>query len=123
MRIRRITNHSEELAERIIRDTLAGTGWSVAIKMRLQDVVDREGEDLPYEQFQFLTRAHLDFTVYREVDRLPTFAIEFDGSKHALRTQIQRDVLKNGLCARAGLPLIRIGFAELHEREKMTVLG
>jgi hypothetical protein len=123
MRTQRITNRSEALAERIIRTTLAGAGWSVAIKLPLQVVLDREQEALPYEEFQLLTRGHLDFTIYDAVDHRPAFAIEFDGLGHDDPRQIKRDVTKNRLCARAGLPLIRIGFAELHEQEQMTVLG
>lgn len=122
MRVQRITTRSEALAEQVIRRTLTGTGWSVAVKLPLQVVLDHEGEDLPYEHFQLLTRGHLDFTIYSDVDHQPAFAIEFDGFGHDYPEQAARDLVKNRLCARAGLPLVRIGFAELHERERISVL-
>lgn len=68
-------------------------------------------------------RAHLDFVVCdRGRAMTPVFAVEFDGPSHVSDVQRARDVRKNRLCARAGLPLLRIGDAEIQDHDRRTVL-
>ncbi len=122
MRIQSITTASEAFAENLIRHALAGTDWTVALKLPVQVVIDREAAGLSKDEFSLYTRGHFDFVVYREDDHVPKFAVEFDGFGHERPRQIARDVIKNRFCAQAGLPLLRIGTAELSEHDEITVL-
>ncbi len=122
MRIQRLTTVSEALAENIIRSVLAGTKWTVALKLPVQVVVGREADGLSTDEFSLYTRGHFDFVVYRADDHVPKFAVEFDGFGHENARQIARDVIKNRFCAQAGLPLLRIGTTELSERDEISIL-
>lgn len=50
------------------------------------------------------------------------FALEFDGYGHDDPRQVARDLIKNDLCARAELPLLRIGAEHLQEHEETSIL-
>lgn len=53
---------------------------------------------------------------------VPVFAIEFDGPHHSFPVQAERDILKNRLCKRANLPLVRIELSDIQEYDKITLL-
>ncbi len=122
MRIRQITTDSEALAESILRRALAGTRWTFGLKLPLQVVLAKEAERLTGQEFSMYTRGHLDFTVINDTTREPAFAIEFDGFGHDNPRQVERDIIKNRLCAAAELPLFRIGVDELARREQISIL-
>lgn len=122
MRVRRIATASEELAARIIRTVLGGTEWNVALKLPVQVAIDRGAQGLSADEFSLYTRGHFDFVVYREADHVPKFAVEFDGFGHETHRQIARDVIKNRFCAQAGLPLLRMGIAELGANAEIGAL-
>jgi Protein of unknown function (DUF2726) len=109
-------------ADRIIRRTLAGTEWLISRETRIQSVLDKERDGLSTAEFNLYTRGSFDFVVYHEDENLPEFVIEFDGFGHEKETQISRDLIKNWLCVRADLPLLRIGSEELYAPEKLSVL-
>jgi hypothetical protein len=87
VRTKRITSASEARAEEIIRRVIAGTEWSVALKLPIQEVVEKASTRLSEDEFSMYTRGHLDFTVYRNTDIAPTFAVEFDGFGHEISRQ------------------------------------
>jgi len=122
MRRRPLLNLSEGRAHRLLVRTLTSTGWNVAIKPPVQAVLDKEHDDLAMDEFRLYTQGHFDFAIYSEDDPLAAFAIEFDGFGHDQPDQIARDIIKNRLCARAALALLRVGSAELREIEQVTVL-
>src|SRR5438132_1677988 len=109
IRVQRITTAAEARAEQVLRRGLSGTGWTVALKLPIQVVLHKEAARLTREEFSLYTRGHFDFTVYGEDDHEPAFAVEFDGFGHERPRQVQRDIIKNRLCAKANLALLRIG--------------
>jgi hypothetical protein len=115
-----MTNTSERLAKRILGGTLAGSGWAFAMKIRLQDVLVLDG--LHGDDYLLYTTGHCDFVVCRSSDDIPVFAIEIDGLSHEDPKQIKRDIIKNRLCATAGLPLIRLGIDALDESQEISIL-
>ena len=115
-----MTNTSERLAKRILGGTLAGSGWAFAMKIRLQDVLVLDG--LHGDDYLLYTTGHFDFVVCRSSDGIPVFAIEIDGLSHEDPKQIKRDIIKNRLCATAGLPLIRLGIDALDESQEISIL-
>jgi len=121
VRTKAIASQGEIVADRILRRTLEGTPWLVYANVSLQSVLQRE-ERLSPAAFSMLTRGSFDFVVCDDQDYLPIFAVELDGFRHSDSRQVARDLLKNAFCAKAGLPLLRIGVDDLRERDEYSVL-
>jgi hypothetical protein len=124
MKTRKLLTWSEGKVDDILLRRLEGTRYRILVNIRLCDAIGKEpGEILPRDEFDFLTRAHLDFLIVtnsRPAD--PVFAVEFDGPHHTDPIQIKRDILKNRLCKKANLPLLRIQLSEIQEHDKVTLL-
>jgi very-short-patch-repair endonuclease len=118
----KILNFREPVVDLILRRRLSNEGFRIFAKIRLCDVINKEqGERLSDREFEYLSRAHLDFLIAK--DNIPKFAVEFDGARHLIDAKtIERDVLKNKLCKMAELPLLRITVQEIEETEKITLL-
>src|SRR6185503_7196272 len=56
-----------------------------------------------------------DFVVYHSSNDIPVFALEIDGPSHESARQAGLDITKNRLCAKAELPLLRLGMDVLDE--------
>lgn len=121
VRIKAIASPGEIVADRILRRTLEGTPWHVYANVSLQSVLQRE-ERLSPAAFSMLTRGSFDFVVCDDQEYKPIFALELDGFRHSDSRQVARDLLKNAFCAKAGLPLLRVGIDDLREREEYSVL-
>jgi hypothetical protein len=120
VRVRRLTTKSERIAKQILGGTLARSGWAFAMKIRLQDVL--ELDRLNEAEWSLYTSGHFDFVLYRSSDDMPVFALEIDGPSHENPKQISLDIIKNRLCASAGLPLLRVGVDALDETAEISVL-
>lgn len=120
MRIKR-GSLSELTAERIIRRTLLKTQWVLSKQRTIESVVEKD-RYLSADEFSLYSRGSFDFVVQHEQEDEPAFVLEFDGPRHEEPVQAARDIIKNRLCHEAGIPLIRIGFDELHERDEISVL-
>jgi uncharacterized protein DUF2726 len=120
MRVKPISTATEALGLGILRRTLSGR-WDVAPNVSIQSVLHQE-ESLSDEAFSMFTRGHFDCVVYRSDNHEPVFAVEFDGFGHDKPSQIERDRLKNLFCMAAGLPLLRLGTADLIQQEQVSVL-
>jgi uncharacterized protein DUF2726 len=108
-------------ADEVVRRNLDGTGWIFSAQTAISRVIEKHSY-LTRDEYTELSQGTFDFIVCREEDHEVEFAIEFDGPSHDDPRQIERDVIKNRLCAEAGLPLLRIRRGELREREQITVL-
>lgn len=117
-----LDNRSEQRVEAILNQNLASNGYRIWAKRRLAEVINTEPrERLSYEEFDYLSRASLDYVIAR--DNIGVFAVEFDGPAHSTDPRtVQRDVLKNRLCKRAKLPLLRITATEIEEWDQCTIL-
>jgi len=122
MRKKRLLYFREPDVRNILERCLVREGYRIYAKVRLQDVIDRDrSERLPTREFDYLTRAHLDFVVAK--NEMPVFAVEFDGQHHLYDAKaIERDVIKNSLCKAADLPLLRITSTETQEPDRLTLL-
>jgi hypothetical protein len=78
-------------------------------------------ERLSPAEFDLYARGASDFLVF-DAEYEPKFVVEFDGFGPDDVRQVTRDRIKNALCARAGLPLLRIGADDLREREETSIL-
>jgi hypothetical protein len=122
MRKQPILHFREPAVDIILRRQLAKEGYRILPKVGLCDALEKGRDDyLPQREFDYFTRAHLDFLVTR--DNMPVFAVEFDGAHHfADERTIENDVIKNRLCKQAELPLLRITSSEIEEYDKITLL-
>jgi len=118
----RLLNTSEYRTEQTLRKVLEGTRFRVFAQLPLDKVIRPEpGETVSRGEKSLLGDSELDFVIYDEVSE-PQFAIEFDGPAHQYEDQKRRDLRKNRLCQRAGLPLLRITDTHLEEYEKASIL-
>lgn len=84
-------------------------------KVRLADVFPIEGSGISNDEYTFALASHFDFVVADE-HHLPIFAVEFDGPSHSTDEQQRRDEVKNTLCDRFHLPLLRINSRYLEQK-------
>lgn len=112
--LKRILNLPESVTDKRLRDTCAEFGAKVYPKIRVADVFEIEGSGISRELYSYSMRAHFDFLI-TESDDTPIFAVEFDGPGHDTEDAQRRDKLKNDLCDRFRLQLLRINQKYLSE--------
>ncbi len=103
-----ILNRSEEVVYRELQSIASDNNMKVFAKPRLSDVIQKDNTFLTQREFDFYTRSHCDFVVTDDGFR-PVMIIEFDGPLHQSdEKQQERDQIKNELCKRAELGMLRI---------------
>ena len=102
----RLLNKAEEVAFRELDTIAKDNGFRLFSKPRLSDLIVKNTK-LSAEDFNFYTRAHVDFAVTDQQTK-PLFVVEYDGPFHASPIQQRRDRVKDHLCAEASLGLLRI---------------
>lgn len=106
----------EEISYSKLKPICEENGAHVFPKVRLIDAIpDIRKSDT---WVSFALKSHLDFFI-TDIDYHPLFAVEFDGSYHNSELQKSRDNIKNDLCDRFKLPLLRIngGFLNRNYRD------
>ena len=84
----------------------------VHLKVRLADVFNFESPIWTAEERRFSLASHFDLIITDD-NLQPTLALEFDGLQHNLEVQAQRDNLKDGICRKVDLPLLRVRWDDL----------
>lgn len=103
-----LLNRSEEVVLHELQKIVSDNAMRVFTKLRLSDVIQKGGTHLTNREFDFYTRSHCDFVVADHHAR-PVMVVEYDGPLHQLSAEQQeRDEIKNELCRRAGLGLLRV---------------
>ncbi len=102
-----LVNQYEQITHARLLDACADQGAHVCPKVRVKDALPLEGSGVTREQFTYALQSHFDFVV-ADKDSTVLFAVEFDGPNHRSADAQRRDGLKNELCRRFGLPLLRI---------------
>src|SRR4051794_15954128 len=122
MRTRSFLNRSESVTLDQLERVLHGTAYRAYVKPRLSDVLEPSpGEQLSLPERRMVDYGHLDFLVVNTTTSLPEFAVEFDGPSHSSTRQAQRDAVKDDLCFRSDLPLLRLGIEEIAPREQCSM--
>ena len=118
-----VMNRGEVVAEKAIAEAALRYGAHVRSKLKLSDVLEIGRSGLSRAEFDYATRAHLDFVVLDD-QHLPQFAVELDGAQHRTdAATIARDRMKNGICERLGLLLLRIDSDYLRTEGRFTLIG
>ena len=102
-----LLNRSEVTAFRELNRIAADNDLRVFSKTRLSDVIEKGRAYLSQREFDYFTRCHCDYVV-TDCDFRPLMVVEYDGPLHSHARQQERDAIKNALCRRAGLGLLRI---------------
>lgn len=118
-----LVNEYEEVTDAILRDSVAGFGARVCPKVRVADALEIRGSGLSDEEFSYSLKAHLDFLIV-DRDLLPSLAVEFDGGAHDHDPEVKRrDRLKDTICERLGLPLLRVDDGFLRKVGEFRLVG
>ena len=107
MRLKKVLNLHEVVTHKRLSDACDRVGASVFAKVRLADVLPIERSGIDSDLYAFALRSHFDFLV-TDSDHSPLFVVEFDGPSHDSPKQLRRDLLKNRLCDRFDLPMLRV---------------
>jgi hypothetical protein len=118
-----LLNRSESAVYKDLLGITSNTGMRVFPKTRLSDVIEKGGAFLTQREFDFYTRSHFDFVLTDNTSR-PLMVVEYDGPIHNQdKVQRERDEIKNELCRKANLGLLRINDRYVTKLENgMTLL-
>jgi hypothetical protein len=124
MRRKDLLSRSEERALGLLERALLGRGYRVYVQIPLRKIIDREAANLPRDEWNMLQYGELDFLIVNRDEGMGIeFAVEFDGHPYHRSERVQaRDQIKDMMCARVGIPLVRIPDEAIGEREQITVL-
>ncbi len=93
-------------------------------KPRLASVLHIDDTGLSNEEYAYALKAELDFVLAEVETGLPLLAVEFDEPHHRTdAVTIRRDRMKNSICARLGLPLLRVSADFLRPARHYTLLA
>lgn len=116
---------SENLMYTVIQEVLSETAFSeigcavhVALATLVKDDVPLTEEERNYARNPL---THVDFLLFRQMDKHPVLAIEVDGTgfHEAGSKQAKRDVKKNCIMKKCGLSLLRLRTDSSGEKEKI----
>lgn len=123
MGLKRILNKTEEKTNNRLKEICDINGAIVYAKVRLADILPIENSGISNELYRYSLQSHFDFTI-ADNQHKPLFSVEFDGPSHFQCKQIERDKMKNELCERFGLPLLRIDAGCLERKYRnFDILG
>ena len=118
-----LVNQYESRTNAALQEVANKHDAKVYAKVRVADVLELDRKQLTQEQISYGMKAHFDFTVTR-ADDLPILAVEFDGDYHKHDFDaIRRDRLKNSICDKLEMPLLRINSSFLWRAGNYSVLG
>lgn len=108
MNLRLLNKYEEVTYDRLTR--VCEGRAKVFTKVRLADIFRINNSGISSDKFSYCLKAHFDFVVVDE-DYQPIFAVEYDGIQHKIKDcQIKNDLLKNDLCKKFKLPVLRVNF-------------
>jgi hypothetical protein len=115
-----LDNRYEETTEKALQRSIAKQNARVLTKVRIADSLNIEKSGLTNEEYSYALKAHFDFVV-TDSDTKSLFAVEFDGNQHQYDPDTrQRDKLKNSICDKLGMPLLRIDKEYLSRVERFA---
>jgi hypothetical protein len=117
--VRKILNWSEKQTEIQLLPLAAVNGARVLAKVRVADALEIANSGITSEEYSYALKAHFDFLICDKND-MPLFAVEFDGPTHGTPRQIRNDLLKDSLCRKLGLPVLRANWNHLTKRFRRT---
>jgi hypothetical protein len=119
-----ILNRSEAAAESTLREAAEKNHARVFTKVRIADALSIDRSGLPDPVWRYALQGHFDFLLADRISSIPHFAVEFDGPSHGRNPNtIRRDGMKNTICERLCLPLLRVDAGYLRTVGRFTLIG
>lgn len=113
--VERFLNTHEKVVYHELEAIAEDNGLRVFANARLSDVIDKGKTLLIQREFEFYCGAHFDFVITDQALK-PIMVVEYDGPMHSEPKQQERDKIKNALCGRASLGILRIGINHVTRR-------
>lgn len=113
---------SEQIAAQLLRGALSNPSCRAMIyhaQVKLNQVASPSNLDLTQRERIFMTRSSCDFVIYFKVGKTPLGVIEVDGGSHDRSEQVARDVLKNSILKKSGIPILRLRTVENRIQERI----
>lgn len=115
-RRKQILNFAERETAKELESVVEERDCLVYKKVRVADVLDITRSGLSNQEYTYALKAHFDFVIARQRDTKALFAVEYDGPLHKSKQEVQdRDCLKDGICDKLGLPLLRVDSEFVHQ--------
>lgn len=112
------------LQELFLRENLQD--FAAAVHVPLREIIkDKTNLDETERNFVQNTWSHVDFLIYRKVDKKPKLAIEVDGAAFHKKDSVQkevRDKIKDRVFDKCGLPLLRLSTTGSGEAERIMAM-
>jgi hypothetical protein len=122
-RKRILVNKYEEIVHTTLKAVTAQFNAKVYPKVRVADALEIKSSGLTNDEYSYALKAHFDFVIVRE-DETAIFAVEFDGSQHETDADaIRRDRLKNSICNKLKMPILRITQGYLAQLGPLSILS
>lgn len=103
---------SEQIMATLLRDIFKETDFNSLMfhmQIDLLQLVSITNNSFTKREIEFMKqKSTCDFVIYFKVGKNPIGVIEVDGEKHFLKDQQERDILKNSILKKAGIPLLRL---------------
>lgn len=106
---------SEQIVAELLREVLSAPECQLLMihtQVRLDQLSNSTDPALTTRERDFMKRSSCDFVVYFKVGKTPLGVIEVDGGSHDHPVQQARDLLKDGILAKAGIPILRLRTVE-----------
>lgn len=116
---------SENLMYALLEDILEkyNGNYDVAVHVPLNMII-RDYSLMTNDEKKYAKNnwTHVDFLIYKTIDKSPVLAIEVDGLKYHQEDSVQakRDVLKNIIFEKYNIPLSRFNTAGSNEKERLS---
>lgn len=117
-----LVNGHEVNTDKALERAAVASGYRIAPKVRLADVLPISGSGLSNPEFSYALRSHFDWVVTEGDERNPQFAVEFDGASHDAPEVAARDALKDRIAIHFAFPLLRIDGTFLRRVRKRPLL-
>jgi hypothetical protein len=103
-----LVNEGEFRTDAALREAAAALGYGVHAKVRVADALRIDGSGISDDEYGYALRAHFDWLVTDVETTKAEFAVEFDGASHDGEPARRRDAMKDAICERLELPLLRL---------------
>lgn len=91
---------------RVLEDSLRETGWFLAIKPRLADLVQVDSNEEFWKAFRQISQKHVDFAILDRQQMRILAVVELDDRTHREAHRRHRDAFVDQVLSEAGIPII-----------------
>lgn len=91
---------------RVLEDSLRETGWFLAIKPRLADLVQVDSNEEFWKAFRQISQKHVDFAILDRQQMRILVVVELDDRTHREAHRRRRDAFVDQVLSEAGIPII-----------------